>query len=76
LPVYQLPQARELGQGTHWADLTGLTRRDHVAAALALPADAVTGAEAAGYLFLTTVAGVVKRVRLRICRGSPPNLLQ
>lgn len=64
LPVYQLPQARELGQGTHWADLTGLTRRDHVAAALALPADAVTGAEAAGYLFLTTVAGVVKRVRL------------
>ncbi|MGD2077173.1 MAG: DNA topoisomerase 4 subunit A, partial [Chloroflexota bacterium] len=35
LPVYQLPQAREFGGGTHWADLTGFTRRDHVAAAVA-----------------------------------------
>ncbi|MBK8984663.1 MAG: DNA gyrase subunit A [Chloroflexi bacterium] len=58
LPVYQLPQAREFGQGTHWAELTGLTRRRHLAAALALPL------EAEGYLFLTTLSGVVKRVRL------------
>lgn len=58
LPVYKLPQVRELGQGTHWADMTGLTRRDHVAAALTIPNSAE------GYLFLTTLAGVVKRVRL------------
>ena len=58
LPVYQLAQARELGQGTHWADMTGLTRRHHLAAALVLPF------EAQGYLFLTTLSGVVKRVRL------------
>jgi DNA gyrase subunit A len=59
LPVYQLPQARELGKGTHWADLTGLTRRNnHLAAALVKPP------EADGYLFLTTLGGVVKRIRL------------
>ncbi|MCB8922192.1 MAG: DNA gyrase subunit A, partial [Ardenticatenaceae bacterium] len=58
LPVYQLPQARELGTGTHWADLTGLTRRDYLAAALIRPFSAQ------GYLFLTTLAGVVKRVAL------------
>ena len=28
LPVYQLPQATELGQGTHYADMTGLSKRD------------------------------------------------
>lgn len=58
LPVYQLPQAVELGKGTHWADLTGLTRRDHLAAAQVLPA------KATGYIFLTTLAGVVKRIRV------------
>ena len=58
MPVYQLPQARELGVGTHWADLTGLTRRDHLAAALIRPFSAQ------GYLFLTTLAGVVKRITL------------
>ncbi len=63
LPVYQLAQARELGQGTHWADMTGLTRRHHLAAALVLPF------EAEGYLFLTTLSGVVKRVRLEDLPG-------
>ena len=58
LPVYQLAQARELGQGSHWADATRLSRRNHLAAALVLPF------EAQGYLFLTTLSGVVKRVRL------------
>lgn len=58
LPVYQLPQARELGVGTHWADLTALTRRDHLAAALVRPITAQ------GYLFLATLGGVVKRVQL------------
>ncbi len=63
LPVYQLPQSRELGKGTHLAELTGFTRRQHVVAALVLPATAD------GYLFLTTLAGVVKRVRLEDLPG-------
>ncbi len=63
LPVYQLPQTREMGEGTHWADLTGLTRRSHLAAALIRPPDVD------GYLFLATLAGVVKRVRLEDMPG-------
>lgn len=63
LPVYQLPQARELGVGTHWAELTGFSRRDHLAAALVLPV------QADGYLFLTTLGGVVKRVRVEDLPG-------
>ncbi len=64
LPVYQLPQAREMGQGTHWAELTGFSRRDHVVAALVRPST-VTDA----YLTLSTLAGVVKRVRLEDLPG-------
>ncbi len=63
LPVYQLPQAVELGKGTHWADLTGFTRRDHLAAAQVLPVNAN------GYVFLTTLAGVVKRIRVEDLPG-------
>jgi DNA gyrase subunit A len=58
LPVHRLPQSQELGKGSHWVDLTGLTRNDRVVTALAVPTDA------GGYLFLTTLGGVVKRVRL------------
>ena len=58
LPIYQLPQATELGEGTHWADMTGFSRRNHLAAAQVVPV------EANGYLFLATMAGVVKRVEL------------
>lgn len=64
LPVYQLPQARELGKGTHWAELTGLSRRDHVVAALVRPSTLEVG-----YLTLGTIAGVVKRVRLEDLPG-------
>jgi DNA gyrase subunit A len=63
LPVYQLPQSRELGTGTRWADLTGLTRRQHVAAVLVKPMDLE------GYLFLTTLGGTVKRVRIEDLPG-------
>ena len=60
MPVYQLPQARELGHGTHWADLTPFRKRsNHLAALVVRP----KGLDE-GYLFLTTVGGVVKRVRL------------
>jgi len=58
LPIHQLPQAREMGEGTHYADLTGLTRRDHLATALVRPI------RAEGYLFLTTLGGMVKRVEV------------
>ena len=64
MPVYQLPQSRELGDGTHWADLTPFSRRDHLAAALIRP-----NLTDEGYLFLTTVGGVVKRVRLEDLPG-------
>jgi DNA gyrase subunit A len=64
LPVYQLPQAREMGKGTHWAELTSLSRRDHVVAALVRPS-----ALEEGYLTLSTIAGVVKRVRLEDLPG-------
>ena len=63
LPVYQLSQARSMGEGTHWANLTGLTRRQHVAAAAVVPVDAE------GFIFLTTLGGVVKRLRLEDLPG-------
>jgi len=59
MPVYQLPQSREMGIGTHWADLTPFSRRNHLAAALVKPKE-----DMEGYLFLTSVGGVVKRVSL------------
>lgn len=63
LPVYQLAQAREVGQGKHWSELTSLTRRSHLSAALVIPPDAE------GYLFLTTIGGVVKKVKLEDLPG-------
>jgi DNA gyrase subunit A len=64
LPVYQLPQAREMGLGTHWAELTGFSRRDHVVAALVRPSTLDEG-----YLTLGTIGGVVKRVRMEDLPG-------
>ncbi len=67
LPVYQLPQAREFGQGVHWAELTGLSRRQHVATAVVRPPGMC------GYLCLATIGGVVKRVRLEDMPGITGN---
>ncbi|UCC54831.1 MAG: DNA gyrase subunit A [Anaerolineaceae bacterium] len=64
MPVYQLPQSREMGVGTHWADLTPFSRRDHLATALVKPR-----ASENGFLFLTTIGGVVKRVILEDLPG-------
>jgi DNA gyrase subunit A len=59
-PVYQLPEGVAWeGEGTHHADLTPLTRRDAIVAALALPTPPPEG-----YLFLATRQGAVKRVAL------------
>jgi DNA gyrase subunit A len=60
LPVHQLPEgAAWEGAGTHCADLTPLTRRDTIVAALALPPSL-----SEGHLFLATRQGIVKRVAL------------
>jgi DNA gyrase subunit A len=63
LPVYQLPQATQMGDGTHWADLTGFSRRDHLAAAQVLPAGTN------GFLVMGTMAGIVKRIRMEDLPG-------
>jgi len=69
-PIHQLPEGVPWeGTGTHYADLTPLTRRDAVVAALALP----TGL-AEGYLFLATRQGVVKRVTLADLPGVSSEL--
>jgi DNA gyrase subunit A len=63
-PVHQLPEGVAWdAEGAHLADLTPLTRRQTVVAALALPP------EASGYLFLATRGGVVKRVDLATLPG-------
>ena len=64
VPVYQLPQARELGVGSHWSELTPFSRRAHLAAVLVIPQDRVEG-----YLILCTLAGVIKRVLLEDLPG-------
>jgi DNA gyrase subunit A len=59
-PIYQLPEGVVWkGEGTHYADLTPLTRRDTVVAAVALPLSVSDG-----YLSLVTRQGMVKRVAL------------
>jgi len=66
LPVHRVPEAAELGKGAPWSELTPLSRDDRLAAALVLPGD---GRPREGFLFLTTLAGVVKRVRLEDLPG-------
>ncbi len=65
-PIHQLPEGVAWeGEGTHYADLTPLTRRDTIAAALALPTPPPAGTRLPRpYLFLATRQGVVKRVAL------------
>lgn len=64
-PIHQLPEGVTWeGMGTHYADLTPLTRRDTVVAALSLPTPPPYRGGRGGYLFLATRQGVVKRVAL------------
>lgn len=65
IPVHRVPEGDEVGKGESWANLTPLGRNDNLAAALVLPGDS----DRDGYLFLTTLAGVVKRVRLEDLPG-------
>jgi DNA gyrase subunit A len=59
-PIHQLPEGVAWeGAGAHCADLTPLSRRDHLVAALAIPP-----ALEEGFLVLATQQGSVKRVTL------------
>jgi len=65
LPVHQLPEGVVWeGVGAHYADLTRLTRRDAVVAALVISPSSPYRGEDGGYLFLATRRGIVKRVPL------------
>ena len=63
MPVHQLAQAAEMSKGSHYADLTRLTRRKHASVALILPPDA------SGFLTLGTVGGIIKRIDLNDLPG-------
>jgi DNA gyrase subunit A len=65
LPVHQIPE----GEGGPWDDLTGLSRKDRVVAALALPPPA---GERADYLVLATRRGKVKRIALAEAEAALP----
>ncbi len=58
LAIHQIPEAA----GSHYADLSGLSRRDRVVMLLSLPQ--TDGAAPTGYLLLATSGGKVKRVAL------------
>ena len=60
LPVHRVPEADEIGKGKPAAEISPLSREDYLAGALVL---AGNGDRPPGYLFLTTLAGVVKRIR-------------
>ncbi|MFO7664321.1 MAG: DNA gyrase subunit A [Chloroflexota bacterium] len=60
VPVHRIPEAEEIGRGVPWSDLTPLGRDDRLAAAFILPSED----DREGFLFLTTLGGVVKRIRL------------
>jgi len=63
LPVYQLPQTREMGEGAHWSSLTDVAKKQYLAAACIAPP------EGGGYLLLGTLGGVVKRVKVEDLPG-------
>lgn len=65
IPIHRIPEGDEVGKGTPWGNLTPLGRDDHLVTAVVLSVDG--GQD--GYLFLTTLAGVVKRVRLEDLPG-------
>ena len=60
-PIHQLPEGRVWeSSGTHYADITALSRNDHVVAALTVP----NSVPEESFLCLATRRGVVKRVSI------------
>jgi DNA gyrase subunit A len=69
VPAQVLAQADDPAEGAHFSSLCGLSANDVVVAAWSLPA----GLEH-GYLFLTSIGGQVKRVRLADLPGVTSNV--
>lgn len=67
LSVHQLPPAAEYGKGTHWAELTGFSRRNHVVGAVIVPHQMFH--EGLGFISMATLAGQVKRIRIEDLPG-------
>ena len=67
--VYDLPPAAQMGEGMHWTENTQFARGAHLAAALPLPEE-IVNSDNGGYLFMTTVAGSVKRARVADLPGA------
>ncbi|MEM9773451.1 MAG: DNA topoisomerase (ATP-hydrolyzing) [Chloroflexota bacterium] len=67
MAVHQLPPASDFGQGTHWAELTAFTRRNHVVGAVVIPAE--LHQEGEGFLTFATLGGTIKRVRVEDLPG-------
>ena len=68
VPVFQIQEADDIGSGSHWATFSALGRDEHLVAALVM-SDAGREPDDEGYLFLVTLGGVVKRVRLNDLPG-------
>ncbi len=62
MPIHHLPPVSEYGSGTHWAEITALTRRHHVVAAVVIPHQVFKAG--VGYITLCTLSGIVKRIRV------------
>jgi len=71
VPVHQLVKAHDFQEGLHFSSLTSLDRGEQLVAALALPSG-----ERQGYLFLTSVAGNVKRVQMEDMPGLSAHAFQ
>ncbi|MBN1964983.1 MAG: DNA gyrase subunit A [Anaerolineae bacterium] len=68
IPVQQLPQTEDLSDGTHFADLCPLARKNEIVTVLSLP----PGLED-GFLFLAATDGNVKRLRMEDLPGLSAN---
>ncbi|MBN2471788.1 MAG: DNA gyrase subunit A [Anaerolineae bacterium] len=64
VPVHQIPQANEVGEGPHFSQICPLGEKDRVAAALSLPNNLENG-----YLVLVARDGNVKRIRMEDMPG-------
>ncbi|MEL6307186.1 MAG: DNA topoisomerase (ATP-hydrolyzing) subunit A [Chloroflexota bacterium] len=68
IPVQQLPQINDVGEGIHFADISAFERDVEIAAAIALPNTD------AGYVFFATASDQVKRIRMEDLPGVSANV--
>ncbi|MCU0496332.1 MAG: DNA gyrase subunit A [Anaerolineae bacterium] len=69
IPVQQIPEGEESGEGAAYYELSGLKAEDEVIAVISLPGDAENG-----YLFLASTNGDVKRIRINDLPGMTANV--